>query len=61
MGRGSRNRRARIIENIFDTAAPNLADIPNLTEEQELYLKEVITLVESVLDKYRCVLRRFNY
>ena len=60
-GIGSRNRRARIIENIFDEAAPNLADIPNLTEEQEEYLREVIQLVESVLNEHRCELRKFRY
>lgn len=60
-GIGSRNRRARIIENIFDEAAPNLADIPNLTEEQEEYLGEVIQLVESVLNEHRCELRKFRY
>lgn len=61
MGTGSRNRRARIIENIFDIAAPNLADIPNMNEEQELYLKELIQLVETVLEKYGCVLHKFSY
>ncbi len=60
-GTGSRNRRARIIENIFDEAAPNLADIPNLTNEQEQYLHEVIQLVEDVLEKQGCELRKFSY
>lgn len=61
VGTGSRMRRARIIENIFDEAAPNLADIPNLTEEQEEYLKEVIILVEDVLKQHGCELRKFRY
>lgn len=61
MGTGSRNRRARIIENIFDEAAPNLADIPNLNEEQEEYLKEVIRLVENVLNEHGCTLKKFSY
>lgn len=60
-GIGSRNSRARIIENIFDEAAPNLADIPNLTEEQEEYLREVIQLVETVLKEHRCTLKKFRY
>lgn len=60
MGTGSRNRRARIIENIFDIAAPNLADIPNMNEEQELYLKEVILLVETVLEEHGCNLHKFS-
>lgn len=60
-GTGSTNRRARIIENIFDEAAPNLADIPNLTEEQEEYLREVIQLVEAVLQEHGCKLRKFRY
>lgn len=61
VGTGSRGRRARIIENIFDEAAPNLADIPNLTREQEQYLSEVIQLVEDILNKHKCKLKRFTY
>ena len=61
MGMGSRNRRARIIENIFDEAAPYLADIPNLTEEQSEYLSDVIKLVEQILNENKCTLRKFNY
>lgn len=60
MGTGSRKRRARIIENIFDEAAPYLSDIPNLTEEQSEYLSEIIQLVERVLDENGCKLLKFN-
>ena len=59
-GRGSRNRRARIIENIFDEAAPYLADIPNMTEEQKEYLAEVVEMVEKVLNEYGCKLLKFS-
>ena len=61
MGTGSRKRRARIIENIFDEAAPYLSDIPNLTEEQSEYLSEIIQLVERVLNENGCKLLKFNY
>lgn len=61
MGTGSRKRRARIIENIFDEAAPYLSDIPNLTEEQSEYLSEIIQLVEKVLNENGCKLLKFNY
>lgn len=56
-----RKRRARIIENIFDEAAPYLSDIPNLTEEQSEYLSEIIQLVEKVLNENGCKLLKFNY
>lgn len=59
-GYGSTGRRARIIENIFDEAAPNLADIPNLTEEQQAYLSEVIGMVENILEAHNCKLLRFT-
>ena len=61
MGKGSRNRRARIIEGIFDEAAPNLSDIPNLTEDQNKYLSDVIQIVKQVLSENGCELKMFNY
>lgn len=61
MGTGSRYRRARIIEGIFDGAAPYLADIPTLSEGQRIYLSEVVKLVEDVLTQYDCKLLKFNY
>lgn len=60
-GKGAGYRRARIMENIFNEAAPYLADIPNLTEEQRRYLSDVINLVDDVLKQYGCKLLRFSY
>lgn len=60
-GKGAGYRRARIMENIFNEAAPYLADIPNLTEEQRRYLSDVINLVDDILKQYGCRLLRFSY
>ncbi len=59
-GQGSTIRRARRIEQIFDEAAPYLADIPNLAENQKEYLASMIQLVDSVLKENGCEMLRFN-
>ena len=60
-GVGSRDNRARIIEGIFDEAAPKLSDIPNLTEAQNKYLADVIGIVEAALSEQGCSLKKFDY